>query len=52
MKKEKSFDAVAFMRKRRDELSKLHLENPAEYKRQLELIRKKYREKFPIKGQG
>jgi hypothetical protein len=42
----KSFKAVEFQRKRRKELSELYNSNPAEFWRQLEAIRKKYRSKF------
>jgi len=40
--KDKSFDAVKFMRDTRNELSKRYLENPAEQERDLSRIRKKY----------
>jgi len=46
MKTENTFKAVQFMRKRRDELSKLHTENPEEYKKQLKETRRKYKNKF------
>ena len=44
--KTQNFDAVKFMRAKREELNRLHIENPAEYKKQFEEIRKKYPEKF------
>jgi len=44
--KSQKFEAVKFMREKRDELSRLHIENPKEYKKKLEEIRKKYPEKF------
>ena len=44
--KTQKFEAVKFMRERREELSRLHSENPKEYKKQLEEVRKKYPEKF------
>lgn len=47
--KEKNFDAVAFQRKRREELSKLFNTNPVEFWRQLEEIRIKYSKKFRLK---
>lgn len=40
--KDKTFDAVKFMRDTRDELSKRYLEDPAEQERDLSRIRKKY----------
>jgi len=40
--KDKSFDAVKFMRDTRNELSKRYLEDPAEQERDLSRIRKKY----------
>jgi hypothetical protein len=40
--KEKKFDAVAFQRKRRQELSILYYTDRPEYERQLKEIRKKY----------
>ena len=40
------FEAVKFMRERREELSRLHNENPKAYNKKLEEIRKKYPEKF------
>jgi len=47
--KEGKFKAVDYMRKKREELSQLHAENPKEYKKQLETIRKKYASKFKLK---
>lgn len=44
--KTQKFEAVKFMRDKREELSRFHNENPTEYKKQLEEIRKKYPEKF------
>ncbi len=44
--KTQKFEAVKFMRAKREELSRLHSENPAEYNKKLEEIRKKYPEKF------
>ena len=44
--KSQTFKAVEFMRKQRDKLSELYNNNPKEYKRQLEEIRKKYKGKF------
>jgi ABC-type Zn uptake system ZnuABC Zn-binding protein ZnuA len=47
MKKEgKKFDAVAFQRERRKELSDLYNANPTEFWKRLEKLRKKYRNKF------
>ena len=40
--KGQKFKAVDYMRKKREELSQLHVENPALYKKQLEDVRKKY----------
>lgn len=40
--KQEKFKAVAFMRKQREELSRLHAENPNEYEKQMEAIREKY----------
>ena len=40
--KQEKFKAVAFMRKQREELSRLHAENPGLYEKQMEAIRKKY----------
>lgn len=40
------FEAVKFMRAKREELSRLHIESPKEYNKKLEEIRKKYPEKF------
>jgi hypothetical protein len=40
--KEQKFKAVNYMRKKREELSKLHVEDPALYQKQLEGVRKKY----------
>ena len=37
------------MRKQREELSRLHKENPKEFEKQLEVIRKKYASKFSQK---
>lgn len=47
--RKKPFDAVAFQRKRRDELSHLYNTNPEEFWKQLAEIRKKYRKKFHTK---
>jgi len=47
--KEEKFDAVKFMRARREELNQLHKDDPKEYKRQLEEVRKKYSSKFALK---
>ena len=44
--KAEKFEAVKFMRVRREEMSRLHSENPKEYNKKLEEIRKKYPEKF------
>ena len=51
MKKEKeeNFNAVEFMRKRRDELSKEYTDNPIAFKKELEEIRKKYAHLFNTK---
>ena len=46
IKTKEKFKAVEFMRKRREALSKLHLENPEVYKKQLEEVRRKYASKF------
>lgn len=48
MKKEKQmeFDAVAFMRKRRNEMSELFAEDEKKFWKELETIRKKYKDKF------
>ena len=43
---EKEFKAVEFQRKRRDELSHLYNSDQTEFWKQLEAIRKKYRNKF------
>jgi hypothetical protein len=40
--KQEKFKAVDYMRKKREELSRLHAENPALYKKQLEEVQKKY----------
>lgn len=40
--KQEKFKAVAFMRKQREELSRLHADNPRLYEKQLEAIREKY----------
>jgi hypothetical protein len=40
------FEAVKFMRAKREELSRLYIENPKKYKKQLEEIRKKYPDKY------
>jgi len=40
--KQEKFKAVEFMRKQREELSRLHADNPALYEKQLEAIREKY----------
>ena len=47
--KKEEFQAVKFMRTRREALSRLHSENPKEYKKLLEAIRKKYPAKFALK---
>ncbi len=47
--KEEKFKAVEYMRAKREELSRLHNDNPKEYKKQLEEIRKKYPAKFALK---
>jgi len=44
--KEKEFKAVEFQRKRRKELSELYNSNLEEFWKRLEVIRKKYRNKF------
>jgi len=44
--KTQKFEAVKFMRAKREELSRLHTENPKEYNKQLEEIRNKYPAKF------
>ena len=44
--KKENFKVVDYMRKKREELSQLHAENPKEYKKQLDIIRKKYASKF------
>ena len=44
--KTQKFEAVKFMRTKREELSRLHIENPKEYKKKLEAIHKRYQEKF------
>lgn len=48
MKKEnnKDWNAVNFMRKRRDELSKLYQTDEKEFWKQLEEVRKRYKNKF------
>ncbi len=48
--KEVKFNAVEFQRVRRNELSKLIKTDPDEFKKQMELIRKKYRNKFNSKN--
>jgi hypothetical protein len=40
--KQEKFKAVAFMRKQREELSRLHADNPNLYEKQMEAIREKY----------
>lgn len=47
--KEKTFKSVEYMRAKREELSRLHADNPEEYKKHLEEIRKKYPAKFALK---
>ncbi len=47
--KNDDFKAVDFMRKRREELSDLYKSNPREFKKQLEQIQKKYKNKFRVK---
>lgn len=42
IKKEKSIDAVAMMRKIRDKLSKEYLNNPEAEEKELEQVRNKY----------
>ncbi len=42
--KTKKFDSVAFMRKRRDELSKLYFENPEEFDKRMKDADKKLKE--------
>jgi hypothetical protein len=44
--KTQKFEAVKFMRERREELSRLQSEHPQEYNKKLEEIREKYPEKF------
>ena len=44
--KSQKFEAVKFMREKREELSRLHSDNPKEYKKKLEEVRKRYPEKF------
>jgi hypothetical protein len=46
IQKPESFDAVGFMRQRRDELSDLYEKSPDIFWKQLEEIRKKYGDKF------
>ncbi|MGB4849264.1 MAG: hypothetical protein WBP41_15170 [Saprospiraceae bacterium] len=41
-KKQEKFKAVVFMRKQREELSRLHADNPGFYEKQLAAIREKY----------
>ena len=48
--KKKSFDAVAMMRKIRDELSKKYYNNPDKEKKDLARIRKKYSIKLKQKA--
>lgn len=52
MKKQDTFNAVEFMRKRRDELSELHSRDPKEYDRQLKLVRTKYKQLFKVPKKG
>jgi len=40
--KQEKFKAVEYMRKQREELSRLHADNPSLYEKQLEAIREKY----------
>ncbi|MDX2048358.1 MAG: hypothetical protein SFU87_16335 [Chitinophagaceae bacterium] len=44
----KSFKAVDFMRKRREELSDLYNSNPMGFLKKLEQVQKKYRNKFHV----
>jgi len=39
---QEKFKAVDFMRQRREELSRLHTDNPSLYEKQLKAIREKY----------
>jgi hypothetical protein len=44
--KQEKFKAVDYMRKKREELSQLHKENPNEFEKQLGVIRRKYASKL------
>jgi hypothetical protein len=41
-----NFNAVEFMRKRRDELSELYARDPSGFQKALDVARKKYASKF------
>jgi|WetSurMetagenome_2_1015567.scaffolds.fasta_scaffold671960_2 hypothetical protein len=47
--KQEKFKAVVFMRKQRDELSRLHADNPSLYEKQMEAIRAKYGQRSTAK---
>lgn len=47
--KNKEFKAVEFQRERRKEISDLVNSNPEEFERQLQNIRRKYKDKFHLK---
>lgn len=48
-RKEEDFNAVKFMRKRRDEISKEYTDDPIAFKKGLEAIRKRYAHLFHTK---
>lgn len=47
-KKAQDFNAVDFMRRRREELSDLYNSNPLEFKKHLKEVQKKYQSKFRV----
>ena len=51
MNEKKIIYAVKFMRKRREELSRLHIENPNEYQEQFKRTYQKYEGKFFVSNE-
>jgi len=49
-KKQQTFDAVGFQRRRRPELSKLLASNPGEFEKRMLQVQKKYKNKFHRKS--
>ena len=47
-KDRQDFNAVDFMRRRRDELSSLYNSNPHEFKKHLQEVQKKYQSRFRV----